>query len=458
MNEETSVDAAGQENTARWIERDDRSVLGWRHFPRVVFERGQGLRLWDVDGREYLDLVSGHISLLLGHGHPELRQALIDQSAKLWHQYKYFAAPPVIEFAETLRSVLPPELDAINFSAVGSESNEIALRIARGVTRAFDVVSVIGGLYGGTLAVEALNSIGGPRKRNLGPLLLPARSSTVLTPYCYRCPLGLKYPACDIECVKASEQLTRQVSTDNVAAIITETILGAGGMIVPPPEWLPRLREMADRLGALLILDEVQVAPMKTGRTWCFEHYGVVPDVLTLGKGIGGGMTIGAAVTRRELADRARASEVGVPWAGTFAGEPLAAAVARRSLEILVAGKYAERAQAIGQYLMDRLRDLADRHEVVGEVRGKGLYIGIEIVTDAIRRERDGACMHRVRWNALEEGLLLAGSSNVLKMFPALVITREEIDEGVDKLDRAIRRAIDGHPRGVTRFTTTSVA
>jgi 4-aminobutyrate aminotransferase-like enzyme len=440
-----------------WIERDDRAVLGWRHFPRVVFERGQGLRLWDVDGREYLDFVSGHISLLLGHGHPELRQALIDQSAKLWHHYKYFASPAVIEFAEALKGALPPELDMVNFVAVGSESNEVALRIARGVTRAFDIVSVVGGLYGGTLGVESLNSIGGARKRNLGPLLMPSRASTVLTPYCYRCPLGLKYPACDIECVKASEELTRQVSTDNVAAVVTETILGAGGMIVPPPEWLPRLRAMADRLGALLILDEVQVAPFKTGRTWCFEHYGVVPDVLTLGKGIGGGMAIGAAVTRSELAERARTAEVGVPWAGTFAGEPLAAAVAKRSFEILLGGNYAERAHAMGQYLMERLRELADRHEVVGDVRGKGLYIGVEIVSDAIRRERDAAGMHRIRWNALEQGLLIAGSGNVLKMFPALIITREEIDEGVDKLDRAIRRALEGHPRGVERFTTTSV-
>jgi 4-aminobutyrate aminotransferase-like enzyme len=449
--------AGNGETTAGWIERDDRAVLGWRHFPRVVFERGEGMRLWDVDGREYLDFVSGHISLLLGHGHPDVRQALIEQSAKLWHHYKYFAAPPVIEFAEILKSVLPAGLDAVNFAAVGSESNEIALRIARGVTRAFDVVAVIGGLYGGTLAVESLNSIGGARKRNLGPLLSPARTSTVLTPYCYRCPLGLKYPACDIECVKVSEELTRQVGTDSVAAVITETILGAGGMIVPPPEWLPRLKAMAERLGALLILDEVQVAPFKTGRTWGFEHYGVVPDVLTLGKGIGGGLAIGAAITSRELAERARETEVGIPWAGTFAGEPLAAAVAKRSFEILLAGNYADRAHAMGQYLMDRLRTLADRYEVLGDVRGKGLYVGVEVVKDAIGRERDGALMHRIRWNALEHGLLVAGSGNVLKMFPALVITRAEIDEGVEKLERAVRRALEGHPRGVQRFTTTSV-
>jgi len=254
-------------STADWVRRDDAAILGWRHLPRVVFERGQGMRLWDVEGREYLDFVSGHISLLLGHNHPELRKVLIEQSGKLWHHYKYFAATPVIEFAETLKASLPPGLDVVNFAAVGSEANEIALRVARGVTKAFDVVAVIGGLYGGTLTVEGLNSIGGPRKRHLGPLLSPARTSTILTPDCYRCPIGLKYPSCDIECVKASEEMTQRVSTGEVAAIITESILGAGGMIVPPPEWLPRLKAMAQRLGALLILDEVQVAPFKTGRT-----------------------------------------------------------------------------------------------------------------------------------------------------------------------------------------------
>jgi 4-aminobutyrate aminotransferase-like enzyme len=443
--------------TAKWVQRDDAAILGWRHFPRVVFEQGNGVRLRDVEGREYLDFISGHISLLLGHNHPEVRAALIEQSAKIWHHYKYFAATPVIEFAEMLQSALPPGLDAINFAAVGSEANEIALRIARGATRAFDIVSVIGGLYGGTLAVEGLNSIGGARKKNLGPLLAPARTSTIVTPYCYRCPLGLKYPSCDIQCVDASEELTKQVGTGDVAAIITETILGAGGMIVPPPEWLPRLKAMAERLGALLILDEVQVAPFKTGRTWCFEHYGVVPDVMTLGKAIGGGMAIAATVTRRDLAERAKETEVGVPWAGTFAGEPLAAAVAVKSFEILLKGKYLDRAAELGDYLMGRLRNVQDRYEIIGDVRGKGMYIGVEVVRDGISRERDNTMMHRVRWNALEEGLLLAGSSNVLKMFPALVITRAEIDEGVDKLERAIKRSLAGEPRGIDQFTITSV-
>src|SRR5258705_4207186 len=136
-------------SNADWNQRDDAAVLGWRHFPRVVFERGQGLRLWDVEGREYLDFVSGHISLLLGHNHPELREVLIEQSGKLWHHYKYFAATPVVEFAETLQAALPPELDVINFAAVGSEANEIALPVARGGTKRVDAGAGIRGPHRG---------------------------------------------------------------------------------------------------------------------------------------------------------------------------------------------------------------------------------------------------------------------------------------------------------------------
>ena len=147
-----------------------------------------------------------------------------------------------------------------------------------------------------------------------------------------------------------------------------------------------------------------------------------------------------------------------MPWVGTFAGEPLAAAVARKSFEILMAGHYADWAATRGAHLMSRLRDLQQRYEIIGDVRGKGLYVGVEIVKDAIGRERDNAMMHRIRWNALEEGLLLAGSSNVLKMFPALIIEPEEIEQAVDKIERAVKRALDGHPRDVARFTTTSVA
>ena len=442
--------------TQEWIERDRKVVLGWRHRPQVIFERGSGLRLWDVDGNEYLDFVSGHISLLLGHNHPALLEALSAQAQDLWHHYKYFAARPVIEFAELLAEALPGDLGVTNFTAVGSESNEVAMRIARAVTKRFDFVSVIRGLHGGTFGVEGLNSIGGKRKRGLGPMLSPSRANAILTPSCYRCPINLTYPSCNIACLDVSDELIERTTTGEVAAIFAETILGTGGMIVPPPGWLAKLKALAEKWGALLILDEVQVSPAKTGKLWCFEHEGVIPDVLTLGKGIGAGTPIGATVTTPDLAEQAR-GQCGVPWAGTYAGDSLYAAVARRQLEILIEQDLSGRAAVMGERLLAGLREIQSRYELIGDVRGRGLYVGVEVVKDRVTKEPDNAAAHRVRWNAMEEGLLVTASDNVVKMFPALVISEAEIEEGLAKLERAVRRAQEGHPRDVTVFTEGTV-
>jgi len=440
----------------RYHAREDRHVLGWHHQPRIVFARGKGVRLWDVDGREYLDFVSGHINLLLGHNHPELVQALAEQASRLWTHYKYYTTDATIEFGETLAQSMPEGLDVLNFTTTGSEANEVAMRLARGATGRFDMVSVIQGLHGGTFAVESLTTIGGPRKRGLGPMLMPARANAVLSPYCYRCPINLEFPSCKIACLDVSDEMIERTTTGEVAAIFAETIMGSGGMIVPPEGWLPKLKRLARKWGALLVLDEVQVSPAKTGALWCFQQFGEQPDILTLGKGTGGGMSIGAAVTSREIADGAKETGCGIPWGSTFVGEPLDAAVARKQLEILIRDGFAARAKRLGAYFMGKLNELKQVHEVIGDVRGRGLYVGVEIVTDKTTRKKNNALMQRIRYNAIANGLLIGGSGNVLKIFPALVISEAELDEGVALIDRAIRLALDGHPHGVERFSEGS--
>lgn len=436
--------------------REDRHVLAWHHQPRIIFKEGRGVRLTDVDGREYLDFVSGHINLLLGHNHPELVQALVEQASKLWTHYKYYTTDTTIEFAQRLAEALPDGLDVLNFTTTGSEANEVAMRLARGATGRFDMVSVIQGLHGGTFAVESLTSLGGPRKRGLGPMLIPARANAVLPPYCYRCPINLKFPSCQLACLDVSDEMIERTTTGEVAAIFAETILGSGGMIVPPEGWLPKLKRLAEKWGALLVLDEVQVSPAKTGSLWCFEQFGAQPDILTLGKGTGGGMSIGAAVTSREIADKAKETGCGIPWGSTFVGEALDAAVAKRQLEILIRDGFSKRAAKLGEHFMKRLNELKDRYDVVGDVRGRGLFVGVEIVCDQAGKQKNVPLMQRIRYNAIDNRLLIGGSSNVLKIFPALIITEQELDEGVAILERAIRLALDGHPRGVTRFSEGS--
>lgn len=440
----------------RLREREDKHLLAWHHQPRIVFKQGSGVRMWDVDGRAYLDFASGHINLLLGHNHPELVQALVEQASKLWTHYKYYTTDATIEFSERLAESLPDGLDVLNFTTTGSEANEVAMRLARGATGRFDLVSVIQGLHGGTFAVESLTSIGGPRKRGLGPMLMPARANAVLAPYCYRCPINLKYPSCNIACLDVSDEMIERTTTGEVAAIFAETIMGSGGMIVPPDGWLPKIKRLAQKWGALLVLDEVQVSPAKTGVLWCFEQFGAQPDILTLGKATGGGMSIGAAVTSREIADRAKESGCGIPWGSTFVGEALDAAVARRQLEILIRDGFAKRAARLGEHFMKRLNELKERYDVVGDVRGRGLYVGVEIVSDKVGKAKNNPLMQRIRYNAIDNGLLIGGSGNVLMIFPALIITEAELDEGVAILERAIRLALDGHPHGVERFSEGS--
>jgi len=435
---------------------EDAHLLAWHHQPRIVFQRGQGMRLWDVDGREYLDFASGHINQLLGHNHPELVQALAEQAAKLWSHYKYYTTDTTIEFAQRLAESLPEGLDVLNFTTTGSEANEVAMRVARGATGRFDMVSIVQGLHGGTFAVESLTSIGGPRKRGLGPMLMPARANAVLAPYCYRCPINLQHPSCGLACLDVSDEMIERTTTGEVAAIFAETILGSGGMIVPPPGWLPKLKQLARKWGALLVLDEVQVSPAKTGTLWCFEQFEVQPDILTLGKGTGGGMSIAAAVTSHEIADEAKKAGCGIPWGSTFVGEALDAAVAKRQLEILIRDGFAARAARLGAHFMGKLNELKERHEVIGDVRGRGLYVGVEIVTDRKTKARNGPLMQRIRYNAIENGLLLGGSGNALKIYPALVATEADLDEGVAIIDKAIRLALDGHPKDVDRFSEGS--
>ena len=192
----------------------------------------------------------------------------------------------------------------MNFAVTGSEANEIAMRMALAATGKFDIVSMIRGLHGGSLAVEALTSVGGNRRKGLGPLMFPAKSNALLPPYCYRCPVNLNYPSCDIACLKSSEEMLEFVTSQNVAAIMVETIPVPGGMIVPPKEWLPRLADLAKRWGALLILDECQLAPARTGKMWAMEHYGVTPDIVTFGKGLSAGLAICGTITTPEIAEQ----------------------------------------------------------------------------------------------------------------------------------------------------------
>ncbi len=437
--------------------RDAKHVLGWRYEPRVIFDRGQGVMLIDVDGNEYYDLTSGMMCLVLGHGHPELTETLREQAGRFVHQSSWYSNPSLIEFAERITATLPGKLKVVNFTVTGSEANEVAMRMALAVTGKYDIVSIIRGLHGGSLAAESLTTVGGARRRNLGPLMIPARANAILPPFCYRCPINLEYPACDVACLDTSEQIMESVTSQDVAAVMAETMLVAGGMIVPPREWLPRLKALAARWDALLVLDEAQLAPARTGRIWGFEHYDVVPDIVTFAKGMSAGMAICGTVTTPEIATRA-SGRSGVPWAGTYSGDPLPAAVALKQLDIVLRDHLAERAERLGVVLKRRLEALRDRHAHVGDVRGQGLYRMLDIVVDKQSKQPDPEMAERIRYNMMLQGLVCICVKNFIRICPPLIITEAQIEEIGERLEKALVRAEAGFPKDVDFTGSSSLA
>lgn len=440
-----------------WMDRDGRAVFGWRYHPKVIFKSGRGTKITDVDGKDYYDLNSGMMSLPLGHSHPEVTEVIREVAGQMVHESSWYSNPWAIELAELIGSTLPPGLKLVNFAVTGSEANEIAMRMAIAKTGKFDIVSVIRGLHGGSLAVEALTTVGGGRRKGLGPLIMPARANAILPPFCYRCPVNLAYPGCDVKCLKTSEELMEHLTTKEIAGVIAEPILVPGGMIVPPKEWLPRLKELARRWGALLIFDEMQLAPARTGKFWAFEHTDTVPDIVTFGKGMSAGFAICGAATTKEIADEVR-GKLGLPWSGTYPGDPLACAAAHKTIQIVLRERLTERSEKLGAILRRKLEGLRDRHECIGDIRGMGLYQMLDIVTDKASKTPDPAMGERIRYNVLLEGVAAICVKNFMRVSPPLIITEAEIDDIVGRLDTAIRRSLEGHPKDVDFSSSSSLA
>ena len=437
--------------------RDAAAVFGWRYEPAIIFDRGAGVRIFDLDGKAYFDMSSGMMSLPLGHAHPEVVEVIKRQAETLVHQSSWYSNPWAVEFAELIGSTLPGELKVVNYAVTGSEANEVAMRMALAVTGKFDVVSVVRGLHGGSLAAESLTTVGGGRRQGLGPLTLPASAPAILPPFCYRCPVNSTYPSCDVACLRTSEDLIEHTTSKSVAAIISEPMLVAGGMIVPPAEWLPRLKAIAERWGALLVLDEAQLAPGRTGKLWGFQNYDVVPDVVTFGKGLGGGLAICGAVTTPAIAERV-SGRLGLPWSGTFPADPLPSAVALKSLEIVLRDNLPEHAAQLGAHLRKRLEGLQDKFPFIGDVRGVGLYQMLDFVADRDSKRPDPVAAERVRYNAMREGVALICVKNFIRLCPPLIITEAELDDAMDRLERACEGAALGEPREVMHARSSSLA
>ncbi len=436
--------------------RDAASVLGWRYEPRIIFNKGKGVILTDVDGNDYFDMSSGMMSLPLGHSHPELTEEIKEQADRFVHQSSWYSNPWAIEFAELIASTLPGDLKLVNFAVTGSEANEIAMRMALGIAGKFEICTVVRGLHGGSLAAEAMTTVGGARKRGLGPLSVPARSNCIIPPFYYRAPVDDR-DEWDRISLQLSEEMIEYATTQEVGGIMVEPIMVAGGMIVPSKRWLQGLRDIADRWDALLIFDEAQLAPGRTGKMWGFEHFDVTPDIVTFGKGMSAGMPICGAVTTPEIAERVSGRN-GLPWSGTYPQDPLLSAVALKQLKVVLRDNLAGRAARLGEVMRGDLEGLKERHECIGDVRGKGLYHMLDIVTDRDSRKPDAERAERIRYNALLEGVVLICVKNYIRLCPPLIITDAELAEIIGRLETAIKRAEEGFPTTTNISSSSSLA
>jgi 4-aminobutyrate aminotransferase len=415
------------------IERDSRVVSPsyTRGYPLVV-ERGEGCMIEDVDGNRFLDFNAGIAVVATGHCHPRVVEAIQQQAARLIHMSGTdFYYEGMIALAEKLASLAPGAVERrVSFGNSGAEAVEGALKLARYATGRDKVIAFFGGFHGRTLGALSLTARKSTQRAGFGPMVPGVVHAPY--PYCYRCPTGKQPETCAVECIQFIEQtLFKTIApAEEVAAIVVEPIQGEGGYIVPPQKFFDELARLAKQHGILLVFDEVQSGMGRTGKMWAAEHFGAAPDIMAVAKGIASGMPLGATVARADL----------MTWppgahASTFGGNPVACEAALTTIALLEE-ELIENAARMGEYLMNRLRMWPSRFACVGDVRGRGLMIGVEFVLDQRTREKAPRVRDAVVDLAFERGLLVLGAGeNTLRLCPPLVVNREQCDFAIETLE-----------------------
>jgi len=421
------------------IERDARFISPsyTRSYP-LVAARGEGAIIEDVDGNRFLDCNAGIAVIATGHCHPRVVEAIQRQAARLIHMSGTdFYYENMVDLAQKLAAITPGGVPRrVYFGNSGTEAMEAAIKLARYHTGRKQFVAFYGGFHGRTMGALALTGSKNTQKKNFFPLMPGVHH----VPYadCYRCPYGKTVDSCAVECAKAIEDpLFRTVlPPEEVAAIVVEPIQGEGGYLVPPRKFFEELRRIADRYGILLVFDEVQCGMGRTGKMFASEHFDAIPDIVALAKGIASGLPLSATVARAEIMDWPPGAH-----ASTFGGNPVAVAAALATIELLEQGLI-DNAASVGLHMKARLSEFPRRFPNVGDVRGMGLMIGIELVKDQATKERAPELRDRVVQMCFERGLLVLGAGpNTIRLSPPLVLTREQADCAVDIIVECLRDA-----------------
>jgi 4-aminobutyrate aminotransferase/(S)-3-amino-2-methylpropionate transaminase len=407
---------------------------------RIIFVEGKGAILKDIQGREYIDGISGtNGPLLVGHSHPKVVRAIQDQAEKLCQHMTCFDNIPAIEAAGKLHKIVPPDwkLGKTYFSPGGGEAVEVALKLIMKQTHKSEVISLYLSYHGLSLGTMSLGGMPWLRDYIPGGIRWPGFHQ-IPNAYCYRCPYGLKYPDCGLQCATELESAIKYASSGNVAAFIMEPVQGPGGHIEFPDEYYKEVRRICDDNDILLIVDEVQTGLGRCGSMFASQLHDLKPDVLILGKALGGGLPIGAVMFREDLTPPDL--ENGTWHSLTFQNNPLVCAAASAVLDVIQEERLPQRAKELGAKFTKEFKAVAEEYPVLGDVRGPGLFIGLEFVKEAKRKQPATTEVGQAIWYALEKGLITfsGGVGNVLKVKPTLVIS----DEQANKLLQIMKQTI----------------
>jgi 4-aminobutyrate aminotransferase len=416
-----------------WIGRDAKTISpSYTRAYGAVIERGEGCRVWDVDGNEFIDVSAGIAVCATGHCHPEVVRAIQDQAARLIHMSGTdFYYPNQIRLAEKLAEIFPGQKPArAFFGNSGAEAMEAGMKLARFYTGRPRFLAFRGGFHGRTFGALSLTASKAVQRNGFGPLLSGVTHLAFPDPY--------RGGTVERSLDELEHVLQTVAPAEEVAAIVVEPIQGEGGYVVPPEGWLEAIEAVCRREGILLFLDEVQSGMGRTGKMFAVEHTGARPDLVAIAKGIASGMPLGVLLSRAELMNWPPGAH-----ASTFGGNPVSAEAALATIRLLE-GELITNAREVGGYLKERLVGLMDEYEVIGDVRGRGLMLGVELVADRTTKERAKALRDTVIERCFEKGLVILGcGANTVRWAPPLVIDRQTVDRALEIFTEVLAEATD---------------
>jgi 4-aminobutyrate aminotransferase-like enzyme len=398
----------------------------------LVADRASMQYLWDIEGNKYLDFFGGILTIGVGHSNPKVTSKIKAQVDKLQHTSTLFPNEAIVALAEKLAEITPGKLQKSYFTSSGTEANEAAILLARMAGPSYDVVALRHAYSGSSALAKGLTGQAAWRKAGV----ISVGVAHAVNPYCYRCPLHLKYPDCGVACASDVENLIQTGTSGSIAAFIAEPIQGVGGFITPPPEYFKIVYRIVKNYGGLFISDEVQTGFGRTGKKWFgIEHWEVTPDVITCAKSMANGVPVGATITTAELADKFQGLTI-----STFGGNPVTSVAARAVIEVIEEENLRENTYVVGGYLREKLELLKDKYTLVGDVRGLGMMQGLELVRNRETKEPAPVETVELMERARANGLLIGKGGlygNVIRIAPPMNVSKTDVDEAIRMLDKS---------------------